>query len=155
MATQFCEVSDSFSAYSVDGHRHLPEILQGLRTVGRKPPELVFVPHLLPVIRGIHATLYASLTDSGIDLQEIYEERYRNEYFVDVMPYGSHPDTGSVRGTNLCRIACHKPQNGVKAVILVTEDNLVKGAAGQAIQNMNIMFGLSEITGLDTPALMP
>ncbi len=155
MTSQFCEVADSFTAYSADGHRHLPEILQGLQTVYHETPGLVFVPHLLPVIRGIHATLYATLRDSSTDLQAIYEDRYRSEYFVDVMPQGSHPATGAVRGTNICRIACHKPQGGDKAVILVVEDNLVKGAAGQAVQNMNIMFGLPETAGLTASALTP
>jgi N-acetyl-gamma-glutamyl-phosphate reductase len=155
MRTQFCETADSFSAYAVPGHRHLPEIEQGLQAVSKAPPGLVFVPHLLPVIRGIHATLYARLLDAAVDLQEVYDQRYREEPFVDVLPPGSHPDTSSVRGANLCRLACHRPQDGDTAVILAVEDNLVKGAAGQAVQNMNIMFGLDETTGLGGPALSP
>ena len=151
----YCEAADSFMAYAAKGHRHLPEIKQGLQAVTDEPVGLVFVPHLLPMIRGIHATLYATLLDPSVDLQRVYEERYRNEPFVDVMPAGSHPNTSSVRGTNMCRISCHKPQNGNTAVILAVEDNLVKGAAGQAIQNMNIMFGLPETTGLLAAACYP
>ena len=151
----YCEAADAFSAYAANGHRHLPEIRQGLQSVCKDPVGLVFVPHLLPMIRGIHATLYASLYDKSVDLQKLYEDRYRDEPFVDVMPAGSHPNTSSVRGTNVCRISCHKPQNGNTAVILAVEDNLVKGAAGQAIQNMNIMFGLAEVTGLTAAGYYP
>ena len=113
------------------------------------------MPHLVPMVRGIHATLYARLNDNRTDLQKVFEEHYQDEPFVDVMPYGSHPETGSVSGNNLVRIACHKPQGGNTAVILVVEDNLVKGAAGQAIQNMNIMTGLEETTGLVATAVFP
>ncbi len=151
----YCEAADSFSAYAVNGHRHLPEIRQGLQSVCDEPVGLVFVPHLLPMIRGIHASLYATLKDPAVDLQKVYEQRYQNEPFVDVMPAGSHPNTNSVRGTNVCRISCHKPQHGNTAVILAVVDNLVKGAAGQAIQNMNIMFGLLETTGLTAAAAYP
>jgi N-acetyl-gamma-glutamyl-phosphate reductase len=155
MRTQFCEAADSFSAYGAHGHRHLPEIRQGLQSVSNAPVHLVFVPHMLPMIRGIHATLYARLKDTSVDLQALYEERYRDEPFVDVMPPGSHPNTNTVRGGNLCRLACHRPQDGDTALILAVEDNLVKGAAGQAIQNMNLMFDFPEITGLSAPALCP
>lgn len=152
--TLFAEASDNFKAYGVPGHRHLPEIAQGLTQIAGKPVKLVFVPHLTPVIRGIHATLYAQLTAST-DLQSLYEKRYAGETFVDVMPAGSHPDTRSVRGANYCRIAVHRPQNGDTVVVLSVIDNLVKGAAGQAVQNMNIMFGLPEATGLEQVALLP
>jgi len=155
MGTQFCESADSFRAYSAPGHRHLPEIRQGLEIAQGGEVELVFVPHLTPVIRGIHATLYARLLDRTVDLQELFAARYQNEPFVDVMPTGSHPDTRSVRGANVCRLAWHRPQGGDTVVILVVEDNLVKGAAGQAIQNMNIMFDLAETSGLSAPALVP
>ena len=148
------EASDSFKAYGVHGHRHLPEIEQGLAYVSHKDINLTFTPHLLPVIRGIHATLYARLTRK-VDLQSLFEERYANEPFVDVLPAGSHPETRSVRGTNMCRLAVHQPQGRDTAVVLAVEDNLVKGAAGQAIQNMNLMLGLSETAGLLQPALMP
>lgn len=152
--TLFAEASDNFKAYSVAGHRHLPEITQGLTQVAAAPVKLVFVPHLVPMIRGIHATLYARLAGAA-DLQSIYEKRYANEPFVDVMPAGSHPETRSVRGANHCRIAVHRPQEGDTAVVLSVIDNLVKGAAGQAVQNMNIMFGLPEATGLGQIALLP
>ena len=151
----FCETSDSFTAYAADGHRHLPEIKQGLQTVCNDKLEIIFIPHLVPMIRGIHATLYARLKDSSVDINEIYSKYYVNEPFVDVMPPGSHPNTSSVRGTNVCRIACYRPQNGDMAVILAVEDNLVKGAAGQAVQNMNIMFGIEEVSGLMNPACFP
>lgn len=152
--TLFSEAGDNFKAYGVAGHRHLPEIQQGLRRATRDPVSVVFVPHLVPMIRGIHATLYARLK-TDVDLQALYTERYDSEPFVDVMPAGAHPETRSVRGANVCRIAVHRPQNGDTAVILAVIDNLVKGAAGQAVQNMNIMFGLDERLGLDTPGLLP
>jgi N-acetyl-gamma-glutamyl-phosphate reductase len=155
MDSLYCETADSFKAYSVDGHRHLPEIKQSLSSVGEPGLKLVFVPHLTPLIRGIHATLYATLKDTSINLQTIFEDRYKDEPFVDVMPAGSHPNTSSVRGSNYCRLACHRPQGGNTVVVLAVEDNLVKGAAGQAIQNMNLMFGLPETTGLMASAIYP
>ncbi|MEQ1776397.1 MAG: N-acetyl-gamma-glutamyl-phosphate reductase [Burkholderiales bacterium] len=152
--TLLAEASDNFKAYGVPGHRHLPEIAQGLTQMAGKAVKLIFTPHLTPMIRGIHATLYARLT-KDMDLQSLYEKRYANEPFVDVLPAGSHPDTRSVRGANMCRIAVHKPQGGDTAVVLSVIDNLVKGAAGQAVQNMNIMFGFPETTGLRQVALLP
>ena len=153
--TLFCEAGDNFKAYGVPGHRHLPEIAQGLEAVTGRGVGLTFVPHLTPMIRGIHATLYAELSKDDVDLQSVYEKRFADEPFVDVMPAGSHPDTASVRGDNMLRIACHRPAGGRTAVVLVVEDNLVKGASGQAIQNMNIMFGLDEREGLTGTALCP
>jgi N-acetyl-gamma-glutamyl-phosphate reductase len=152
--TLLCEAADSLSAYGVAGHRHLPEILQGLSQVAAGL-DLVFVPHLTPMIRGIHATLYARLSGSEADLQELFEEHYRDEPFVDVMPAGSHPGTRSVRGSNYCRIAVHRPPGAGRVVVLSVIDNLVKGAAGQAVQNFNIMFGLPEDQGLRGRALAP
>ncbi|MBL8501300.1 MAG: N-acetyl-gamma-glutamyl-phosphate reductase, partial [Nitrosomonas sp.] len=152
--TLHAEASDNFKAYGVPGHRHLPEIKQGLANVAKKPVGLTFVPHLVPMIRGIHATLYAKLT-KPVDLQALYEKRYQNEAFVDVLPAGKHPETRSVRGSNLCRIAVHQPQNSDTVVILSVTDNLVKGAAGQAIQNMNILFGLPETLGINQVPLLP
>ncbi|SFE46155.1 N-acetyl-gamma-glutamyl-phosphate reductase [Nitrosomonas sp. Nm166] len=152
--TLYAEASDNFKAYGVPGHRHLPEIKQGLASVAKRPIGLTFVPHLVPMIRGIHATLYARLTKQ-IDLQALYEKRYQNEAFVDVLPTGKHPETRSVRGSNICRIAVHQPQNSDTVVILSVTDNLVKGAAGQAIQNMNIMFDLPETLGIDQVPLLP
>jgi N-acetyl-gamma-glutamyl-phosphate reductase len=154
-ASLLCEASENFRAYAVPGHRHLPEIRQGLERAAGRPVGLTFVPHLTPMIRGIHATLYARLTDTARDLQALYEARYCDEAFVDVLPPGAHPETRSVRGANHCRIAIHRPQQGDTAVILSVIDNLVKGAAGQAIQNMNLMFGLEESAGLSDSALLP
>ncbi|KEQ14827.1 N-acetyl-gamma-glutamyl-phosphate reductase [Endozoicomonas montiporae] len=156
VASLMCEVSESFKAYGVAGHRHLPEIRQGLsRMSARFNGELVFVPHLTPMIRGIHATTYATVKDRSVDVQGLFEETFANEPFVDVMPAGSLPETRSVKACNQCRIAVYRPQGGDTVVILSVIDNLVKGAAGQAIQNMNIMFGLDEKAGLDVSAMMP
>ncbi|OFZ67086.1 MAG: N-acetyl-gamma-glutamyl-phosphate reductase [Betaproteobacteria bacterium RBG_16_56_24] len=154
MAFLFSEAADNFKAYGVAGHRHLPEIKQGLTRAAGNSVGLTFVPHLAPMIRGIHATLYGKLTDE-VDLQVLFERRYASEPFVDVMPAGSHPETRSVRGANHCRIAVHRPQGGDTVVVLSVIDNLVKGAAGQAVQNMNIMFGLPEDSALNNVALLP
>ncbi len=154
----FSEVSDSFKAYGVAGHRHLPEIEQGLSDMASEPVSLTFVPHLLPMIRGIQSTLYAELNDETVSLdsiQAMFEERYADEPFVDVLPLGSHPQTRSVKGANTCRVAVHRPQQRNTIVVLSVIDNLVKGASGQAVQNMNIMLGLEETAGLETVALIP
>jgi N-acetyl-gamma-glutamyl-phosphate reductase len=148
------EAADSFKAYGVHGHRHLPEISQGLATMSGSAVGLTFVPHLTPMIRGIHATLYARL-NSEVDLQSLFETRYAHEPFVDVLGKGMHPETRSVRGGNVCRIAVHRPQGGDTVVVLSVIDNLVKGAAGQAVQNMNLMFGFTETTGLEQVPLSP
>ncbi|OED49217.1 N-acetyl-gamma-glutamyl-phosphate reductase [Endozoicomonas sp. (ex Bugula neritina AB1)] len=156
VGTLMCEVSESFKAYGVGGHRHLPEIKQGLSRMSASfDGELVFVPHLTPMIRGIYSTIYATVKDRTVDLQVLFEQTFADEPFVDVMPVGSLPETRSVKACNQCRIAVYRPQNGDTVVVLSVIDNLVKGAAGQAIQNMNIMFGLDEKAGLDVPALMP
>ncbi|HLV35273.1 MAG TPA: N-acetyl-gamma-glutamyl-phosphate reductase [Spirillospora sp.] len=158
----FAEINDSFKAYGIAGHRHLPEIEQGLtdivsRSGAGKPVAVTFTPHLLPTIRGIHATLYSELTTDVplADIQKAFEARYASEPFVDVLPAGSHPMTRSVKGANLCRLAVHRPQGRNTVVVLSVIDNLVKGASGQAIQNMNIMFGLDEMAGLNVVALLP
>lgn len=159
VATLQAESSENFKAYGVAGHRHLPEIKQGLALANKRSNNaevgLTFVPHLVPMIRGIHATCYARLKDTSVNLQSVFEERYANEIFVDVMPAESLPETRSVKGANHCRIAVHVPQNGDTVVILSVIDNLVKGAAGQAVQNMNIMFNLNEDAGLTAIALVP
>lgn len=155
IGTLLAEAGDNFKAYSAHGHRHLPEIEQGLSFIAKTDVKLTFVPHLVPMLRGIHATLYGLLQSSGIDLQRLYEERYANEPFVDVMPKGAHPETRSTRGANVCRLAVHQPQHRKTVVVLSVIDNLVKGAAGQAVQNMNIMFGLDEVAGLGGIALVP
>ncbi len=149
------EASENFQAYAVAGHRHLPEIRQGLRRATGQPVALTFVPHLTPMIRGIHATCYATVDGDPGDLQNLYAQRYHGEPFVDVLPAGSHPQTRSVRGANTCRLAVHRPQGGDTVVVLSVIDNLVKGAAGQAVQNMNILFGFDEHAGIDGIALLP
>ena len=149
------ELADSYKAYGIAGHRHLPEIEQGLGDIAGAPVQMTFAPHLLPTIRGIHSTLYAELVAEPEDLQALYEQRYAGESFVDVLPAGSHPETRSVRGSNLCRIAVHRPQGRNTVVVLAAIDNLVKGASGQAVQNMNIMFGRPEREGLSGIALLP
>jgi N-acetyl-gamma-glutamyl-phosphate reductase len=154
----FSEASDNFMAYNVPGHRHWPEMRQGLAQAAKREVGLVFTAHLTPLIRGIHATLYARITEEA-DFQALFEKRYQAEPFVDVMPPGSHPDTRSVRAANTCRLAVHRPPEGARGgdtlVVLSVIDNLVKGASGQAVQNMNLMFGLPEATGLEQVALVP
>lgn len=153
----FAEINDSFKAYGVAGHRHLPEIEQGLGDIAGSAVHVTFVPHLIPIVRGIHSTLYSELIyDVPLEeLQRAYEDRYANEPFVDVLPLGSHPQTRSVKGANVCRLALHRPQGRNTVVVLAAIDNLVKGASGQAVQCMNIMCGLPETQGLDIVALLP
>ena len=150
----FSEAADNFAAYGVAGHRHLPEIRQHLSAVAGGPVGLTFVPHLTPMIRGMQATLYARVTCEA-DFQAVFEARYSGEPFIDVLPPGSLPDTRSVRAANMCRIAVHRPDQGDTLVVLSVIDNLVKGASGQAVQNMNIMFGLEETLGLEMVAVVP
>jgi N-acetyl-gamma-glutamyl-phosphate reductase len=157
VATLFSEASDNFKAYGVSGHRHSPETLERLRLLTKDKVGLLFTPHLVPMIRGMHSTLYARLT-KDIDnaaLQALFENAYANEPFVDVMPFGSHPETRSTRASNMLRIALHRPNDGDTVVILVVQDNLVKGASGQAVQCMNLMFGLDETTGLMHVPILP
>ena len=153
----FTESSDNFKAYGVSGHRHTPETVAQLQRFTEQKIGLTFTPHLAPMIRGMHATLYARLT-KDIDnaaLQALFEDQYKDAPFVDVMPFGSHPETRSTRGSNMLRLALHRPDNGNTVIVLVAQDNLVKGASGQAIQCMNLMFGLEETTGLQHIALLP
>ncbi len=158
VGTLLCEASESFKAYAVSGHRHLPEIKQGLELEHKSAVDLTFVPHLTPMIRGIETTLYAKVktdTASIEEIQNLFEQRYQDEPFVDVLPSGSHPETRMVKGSNLCRIAVHQPQGNDTIVVLSVIDNLVKGAAGQAVQNMNLAFDLDEQAGLGIVPLMP
>ena len=150
----FAEASDNFSAYALSGHRHHPEIVQGLARVAQSAVRVVFTPHLTPMIRGILSTLYAPLT-RDVDVQALFEKRYAGEPFIDVMPAGSSPDTRSVRASNMLRIAVGRPADSDLVRVVVVMDNLVKGAAGQAVQNMNLMFGLDESSGLDAVAVLP
>jgi len=155
VATLFCETQENFKAYAVSGHRHLPEISQGLIAASGKDINLTFVPHLTPMIRGMHATLYAPLIKKNVDLQAVFEDYYKNELFVDVLPAGAHPETRSVSGANMCRLAVHQPEESRNVVVLSVIDNLMKGAAGQAVQNFNIMFGLEETAGLVHIPVLP
>ena len=153
----YSEATDNFKAYAVKGHRHHPEILESLASLegaSGKHLGLTFVPHLVPMVRGILATIYARIT-ADTDFQALFEKRYAGEPFVDVLPPGTQPETRWVRGTNQCRIAVHRPFDAQTLVVLAVEDNLVKGAAGQAVQNMNLMFGFPETQGLDQLAVVP
>jgi N-acetyl-gamma-glutamyl-phosphate reductase len=153
----FSEATDNFKAYAVRGHRHHPEILESLMSLEKASGRelgLTFVPHLVPMVRGILATVYARVT-ADTDFQALFEQRYAHEPFVDVLPPGSQPETRWVRGTNQCRLAVHRPMDGDTVVILAVEDNLVKGAAGQAVQNMNLMFGFPETQALEQLAVVP
>lgn len=157
LSLSFSEVSDNFSAYNVPGHRHRPEILASLAQAAKREIGLVFTAHLTPMIRGIFATLYGRITKEA-NFQALFEKRYAGEAFVDVMPAGSHPDTRSVRAANTCRLAIHRPPEGARSdtlVVLSVLDNLVKGASGQAVQNMNLMFGLPETAGLELVPVVP
>ena len=155
VGTLFAEVDGSFKAYAASGHRHLPEIRQGLGWAAGGEVGLTFVPHLIPMIRGIHATLYGRLTVEGEDLQTLFESRYAGEPFVDVLPSGAHPETRTVRGVNTCRLALHRQPDSDRVIVLSVIDNLVKGAAGQAVQNMTIMLGLDETASLDILSSLP
>ncbi|MFT5220986.1 MAG: N-acetyl-gamma-glutamyl-phosphate reductase [Planctomycetota bacterium] len=154
VSTLFCEVTESVKAYGVAGHRHLPEIKQVMQTINAQA-DLVFTPHLMPMIRGIHATVYADAEGSATNVQQVFEDYYRDETFVDVMPEGSHPETRSVKAANFCRLAVHYLPQSNKYIVLSVIDNLVKGASGQAIQNMNLMFSLDESAGLGAPGVLP
>jgi N-acetyl-gamma-glutamyl-phosphate reductase len=153
----FSEASDNFKAYGVSGHRHTPETVAQLQRFSKDKVNLIFTPHLVPMIRGMHSTLYARLTKeiSNEELQKLFEDAYRDQPFVDVMPWGSHPETRSTRGANVLRLALHRPDNGNTVIVLVAQDNLMKGASGQAVQCMNLMFGLEEGMGLNNIALLP
>ena len=153
--TLMAESGESFRAYAVGGHRHHPEICQTLSFAAGTSVGLTFVPHLVPMVRGIEATLYARLNHAAGDVQALFEHAYADEPFVDVMPPGSLPETRSVRGNNMCRLAVYRPQGGDTVVISSVIDNLVKGASGQAVQNMNLMFGFPEDMGLRIVGLLP
>ena len=151
------EMSESFKAYGVSGHRHQPEMTEKLTLLSGQAVDLTFVPHLVPMIRGMESTIYATLKEdiSQEELQALYETTYTFEPFVDVMPAGSLPETRMVKGSNMCRMAIYRPEGSKRVIVTSVIDNLVKGAAGQAIQNMNIMFGLTENEGLNQVALLP
>jgi N-acetyl-gamma-glutamyl-phosphate reductase len=153
--TLFSEVGENFRAYNVNAHRHWPEIKQELEAVVAHEVKLVFTPHLVPMVRGIFATLYVTNSKSTNDLTALYQHRYKDEPFVQVLEEGVLPETKHVRASNQCMLSVSKPYNGDTVVVLSVIDNLVKGAAGQAVQNMNLMFGIEETTGLLQPGLFP
>ncbi|MGC9385730.1 MAG: N-acetyl-gamma-glutamyl-phosphate reductase [Hydrogenovibrio sp.] len=151
------EMSESFKAYGLNGHRHLPEMQEKLQVLNGEPVGLTFVPHLVPMVRGMESTVYMTLENdvSQAELQSVLASAYADEPFVDVMPFGSQPETRMVKGTNMCRLAVYRPEGGQTLVVSSVIDNLVKGAAGQAVQNMNLLCGLPETQGLNQVALMP
>lgn len=159
LALNYAETTDNFKAYSVEGHRHLPEIEQGVsQLLGSEFTHRIrFLPHLVPMIRGMFSSIHMDLTDEGkrIDWQQQFEMSYASEVFVDVMPKGIYPDTRSVRASNRLRIAIHQNNDRGELTVLVVQDNLVKGASGQAVQNMNVMFELDESLGLDFAPIVP
>ncbi|MFZ3235633.1 MAG: N-acetyl-gamma-glutamyl-phosphate reductase [Stellaceae bacterium] len=153
----YCEVAEGINAYGVAGHRHAPEIEQGLSQAAGREIVVNFTPHLMPMNRGILETIYVRL-DGGAtlrDLRAVLEEAYAAEPFVHVLPDGSLPATRHVRGTNLCLIGVSRDRVAGRAIVVSVLDNLVKGASGQAIQNMNAMLGLPETTALEHRALFP
>lgn len=159
LALNYAETTDNFKAYGVTGHRHLPEIEQGIAQLlnSQFTQRVRFLPHLVPMIRGMFSSIHMELTEAGadIDWQHEFETTYASEVFIDVMPSGIYPDTRSVRASNRLRIAVHQDNARAELTVLVVQDNLVKGAAGQAIQNMNVMFGLDETLGLNFAPIIP
>ena len=159
LALNYAESTDNFKAYSVEGHRHLPEIEQGVAQLldSKFSHRIRFLPHLVPMIRGMLSSIHMELTDAGalIDWQLVFEQSYVSEQFIDVMPKGIYPDTRSVRASNRLRIAVHQDNERAELTVIVVQDNLVKGAAGQAVQNMNVMFGFDESLGLNFAPIVP
>ena len=154
-ATLLCEITESFKPYGVSGHRHFPEIKQELESISGCTVGLTFTPHLLPMSRGIEATIYSDLVDSKADILACFKNAYKNEEFVKILPEGVYPETRSVKSSNYCQISVQYVEHSNKLVIMSVIDNLGKGAAGQAIQNMNLMFGLNEQEGLLQMGLLP
>ena len=153
--TLFSEAGENFKAYNVNAHRHWPEIKQELESVVKDKIKFVFTPHLTPMVRGIFATLYVTGMQSSVDLHDLYQKRYASEAFVQVLEDGVLPETKHVRASNQCILSVSKPYDGDTVVVLSVIDNLVKGAAGQAVQNMNLIFGIDEVAGLTQAGLFP
>ncbi len=153
----FCEVDEGFKAYKVNEHRHSPEIEQELSVLAGSEVKVSFTPHLLPLTRGILSTSYASLkkTLSTAELIDLYKDFYRSDKFVRVLRKGSYPNVSSVKGSNYCDIGISVDARTNRVILLSAIDNLVKGASGQAVQNMNLMCGLREDMALDMMALFP
>lgn len=159
LALNYAETTDNFKAYGVTGHRHLPEIEQGISQLLKSQfsHRVRFLPHLVPMIRGMFSSIHLELTEAGtaIDWQQEFENSYNGELFIDVLPNGNYPDTRSVRASNHLRIGVHQDNARHELTVMVVQDNLVKGASGQAVQNMNVMFGFDESLGLNFAPIVP
>ena len=157
IGTLFCEVDEGFKAYKINQHRHIPEMEQELGLLAGSDVKISFAPHLLPVNRGILNTIYATLQKSvsTAALIDFYKEFYKDEKFVRIYKVGAFPNISSVKGSNYCDIGLTIDSRTKRVIIVSTIDNLVKGAAGQAIQNMNLMCGFREDTGLDLVSVFP
>lgn len=157
LKTHFSETTGNFQAYGVSTHRHTPEIEQELGVISGKPVTVSFTPHLTPMVRGILSTMYAKLTKhiTTDELTERYREFYQGERFVRILPPGMLPATKNVAGSNCCDIAVTVDPRTKRVIVLSAIDNLIKGAAGQAVQNLNVMFRLPEDTGLDFAGMYP
>ena len=156
-ANHFPELYDNFRAYNVAKHRHTPEIEQALTELSGEKVLLNFTPHLVPMSRGILSTCYANLKE-GVTAElvsAVFEKLYGKEYFIRLVGEGAYPSTKEVRGSNFCDIAWHVDERTGRVIVLSAIDNLVKGAAGQAVQNMNIVFDLDEAMGLDLVPSFP
>jgi N-acetyl-gamma-glutamyl-phosphate reductase len=153
----FCEINENFKAYNVGVHRHTPEIEQELSEIAAAPVTVFFAPHLLPLNRGILSTMYVRLKQAPAEdeLTKLYQDFYRDEPFVRVRPYGRFPETRDVRGSNDCAIGFRYDERTKSLVVITALDNLLKGAAGQAVQNMNLMHAWPEDEGLRGSALVP
>ncbi|KAA0445828.1 MAG: N-acetyl-gamma-glutamyl-phosphate reductase, partial [Candidatus Thioglobus sp.] len=154
VATLFCEVNESLKPYNVNHHRHKPETEQTLSAIAGVEVDFIFTPHLVPMSRGMLACVYVDLL-ADIDAQKLFENSYTDEHFVTVLGAGSVPETRSVRGSNFCQIGVQKTADNKRLIVMSVIDNLVKGASGQAVQNMNILFGLDEKSGLEQIGLLP
>ena len=152
VATLFCEVNESLKPYNTNQHRHKPETQQVLSEIAGTAVDFIFSPHLIPMTRGMLASVYVDLI-KDIDPQELFENHYQDNKFVQLLPNGIYPQTQSVKGTNNCHISIQK--SGNKLIIMAVIDNLIKGASGQAVQNMNLMFDFDEGMGLDAVGLLP
>jgi N-acetyl-gamma-glutamyl-phosphate reductase len=157
VGTLYCEVADGFRAYKVAAHRHTPEIEQEINRLGGCKVNISFTPHLLPISRGILSTIYAHLTRKveTSEVRELYEEMYGDEYFVRVLPEDAFPATQYVRGSNFCDIGFKIDPRTGRIIVISAIDNIVKGAAGQAVQNMNLICGFPETTGLEGAPFFP
>ncbi|MFH2067822.1 MAG: N-acetyl-gamma-glutamyl-phosphate reductase [Pseudomonadota bacterium] len=155
LGTHFCEVNESFKAYKVADHRHIPEMEENLSIAAKEPVQITFVPHLVPMTRGMLTTIYAELCRSvnENDIREHLESYYHDRYFIRICREGIFPDVSHVKTTNFCDIGLKVDKRNNRIVLVSVIDNLVKGAAGQAVQNMNLMMGLDERTGLDSVPL--